>query len=132
MATKARDNKITRVILPALYNTPGLTINEIVDPERGKPVEALYFYQARGVDKDGNAVLDKDGQPVKPLIEQMDEPVRTGKRGRPAKRWKLTKATRDKMRKQEKRAQTKTAEAEGDAIVTVMENHDAAREAVAA
>jgi hypothetical protein len=36
------------------------------------------------------------------------------------------------MRKQEKRAQTKTAEAEGDAIVTVMENHDAAREAVAA
>jgi translation elongation factor P/translation initiation factor 5A len=84
MATKARDNKITRVILPALYNTPGLTIN---------------------------AVLDKDGQPVKPLIEQMDEPVRTGKRGRPAKRWKLTKATRDKMRKQEKRAQEKVAEA---------------------
>jgi hypothetical protein len=106
---KARDNKVTRVILPALYNTPGLTINEIVDPRTGKPVEALYFYQARGVDKDGNAVLDKDGQPVKPLIEQMDDVVRTGKPGRPAKRWKLTKATRDKMRKAEKRAQGRDA-----------------------
>jgi len=101
---KTRDNKITRVIIPALYDTPGLTINEIVDPRTNKPVEALYFYQARGLDKDGKPVLDKDGEPVTPLIEQMSEPVRTGKRGRPAKRWKLTKSTRDKVRKQRQRA----------------------------
>ena len=100
---KQRNNKITRIILPALLDTPGLTINEIVDPRTGKPVEALYFYEARGLDKDGNPRLDKDGNPVKPLIEQMDEPVRTGERGRPAKRWRLTKATRDRLNRQRKR-----------------------------
>ena len=84
---KARDNKITRLIVPALYDTPGLTINEVVDPATGKPVEALYFYDALKAN----------------VIEQMDEPVRTGKRGRPAKRWKLTKATRDRVRKQRQR-----------------------------
>lgn len=93
---KTRDNKITRLIIPALYDTPGLTINEIVDPRTGKPVEALYFYDAAKVE-------DAQGNPVKPLIEQMTEPVRTGKRGRPAKRWKLTKATRDRVRKQRQR-----------------------------
>lgn len=106
---KTRDNKITRLIIPALYDTPGLTINEIVDPKTGKPVEALYFYSARGLDKDGEPVLDKNGEPIKPLIEQMDEPVRTGKRGRPAKRWKLTKATRDRVRKQRQREAEKNA-----------------------
>lgn len=101
---KVRDNKINRLIIPALYDTPGLTINEVIDPNTGKPVEALYFYQALGFDKDGKPVLDKDGNPVPTLIEQMDEPVRTGRRGRPAKRWKLTKATRDKVRRQRQRA----------------------------
>ena len=95
---KTRDNKITRIILPALYETPGLTINEIVDPSTGKPVEALYFYDAAK----GEGTLEN---PVNPLIEQMAEPVRTGKRGRPAKRWKLTKGTRDRIRKQRKRAE---------------------------
>jgi hypothetical protein len=86
---KTRDNKVTRLIIPALYDTPGLTINEVVDSRTGKPVEALYFYDAL-----------KAG-----VIEQMDEPVRTGKRGRPARRWKLTKATRDRVRKQRQRAE---------------------------
>lgn len=104
MATKARDNKITRVILPALYENPGLTINDIVDPRTGKPVEALYFYDALK----GTGTLEN---PVGGVIEQMDEPVRTGKQGRPAKRYKLTKAQRDKMRRAQKRAQAKTAEA---------------------
>jgi hypothetical protein len=90
---KVRDNKITRLIVPALYDTPGLTINEVVDPNTGKPVEALYFYDAANPEKN-------DG---KPLIEQYADPVRTGKRGRPAKRWKLTKATRDRVRKQRQR-----------------------------
>lgn len=90
---KVRDNKITRLIIPALFETPGLTINEIVDPNTGKPVEALYFYE--GI---------KQG-----LIEQQAEPVRSGKRGRPAKRWKLTKSTRDKVRKAQKRAADKVA-----------------------
>jgi hypothetical protein len=101
---KVRDNKITRLIIPALYDTPGLTINEVIDPNTGNPVEALYFYEARGFDKDGNPHLDKDGQPVKPLIEVMPEPVRTGKRGRPANRWKLTKSVRDSERKRRQRA----------------------------
>jgi predicted ArsR family transcriptional regulator len=35
----------------------------------------------------------------------MDEPVRTGLRGRPAKRWKLTKNTRDKVRRQRAKAE---------------------------
>jgi hypothetical protein len=110
MATtrKPRNNKITRVILPALFETPGLTINEIVDPRTGKPVEALYFYAAA-------AVEDKDGNPLKPVIEQTGEDVRTGKQGRPAKRWKLTKSTRDRMVKQAKREAAKAAEASVEA-----------------
>lgn len=88
---KTRNNKITRLIVPALYDTPGLTINEVVDPRTNKPVEALYFYDA----------LEAG------IIEQMPEPVRTGNRGRPAKRWKLTKATRDRVRKQRKRDEAK-------------------------
>jgi hypothetical protein len=91
--SKPRDNKITRLIVPALYDTPGLTIKEIVDPKTGKPVEALYFYDAL-----------KAG-----VVEQMDEPVRTGLKGRPAKKWKLTKGTRDKVRKARQRAAEKTA-----------------------
>jgi hypothetical protein len=86
---KTRDNKITRLILPALFDTPGLSIKEIQDPRTGKPVEALYFYDA-----------ERAGQ-----IEKMDEPVRTGLRGRPAKRWKLTKNTRDKVRRQRAKAE---------------------------
>lgn len=86
---KTRDNKITRLIIPALYETPGLSIKEIVDPSTNKPVEALYFYDAL-----------RAGQ-----IEQYDEPVRTGLRGRPAKRWKLTKNQRDRTRRAMKRAQ---------------------------
>lgn len=92
---KTADNKITRLIVPALYDTPGLTINDIVDPNTGKPVEALYFYDAL-----------KAG-----VIEQLSEPVRTGKRGRPAKQWKLTKVTRDRVRKQRKRAEANAAKA---------------------
>src|SRR5688500_17717235 len=87
--SRARDNKITRLIIPALYDTPGLSIKEIVDPSTGKPVEALYFYDAL-----------RAGQ-----IEQYDEPVRTGLRGRPAKRWKLTKNQRDRTRRARKRAE---------------------------
>lgn len=94
-ARKTRDNKITRVIVPALYDTPGMTINEVVDERTGKPVEALYFYDALRAG----------------VIEQQSEPVRTGKRGRPAKRWKLTKATRDRVRKQRQREAAKQAEA---------------------
>lgn len=90
---RKRDNKITRLILPALYETPGLTINEIVDPATGKPVEALYFYDAANAEKQGG----------KALIEVMPEPVRTGNRGRPANRWKLTKSARDRIRKQRQR-----------------------------
>jgi hypothetical protein len=101
---KVRDNKITRLIIPALYDTPGLTINEVIDPKTESPVEALYFYEARGIDKDGNPKLDSQGNPVKPLIEQMNDDVRTGRRGRPAKRWKLTKATRDQVRRARQRA----------------------------
>ncbi len=94
--TRKRDNKITRVIVPALYaNKAGLPINDVIDPNTGKPVEALYFYDA-----------EKAG-----VIEKTNEPIRTGKRGRPAKVWKLTKATRDKLRKQEKRAEAKAAKA---------------------
>lgn len=115
MARKQRDNKTTRLILPALFETPGLTINEIVDPKTGRPVEALYFYEARGINQDGTPKLDKDDNPVKPLIEQMDEPVRTGKKGRPAKRWKLTKSTRDRMLKQRKRAEAQAREASVEA-----------------
>jgi hypothetical protein len=85
---KARTNKITRLIVPALYDTPGLTINEVIDPNTGKPVEALYFYDAETAG----------------VIEKLNEPVRSGKRGRPANRWKLTKGTRDKVRKQRQRA----------------------------
>lgn len=88
---RIRDNKITRVIVPALYDTPGLTINEIVDERTGNPVEALYFYDALRAG----------------TIVQMDEPIRTGKRGRPAKRWKLSKSTRDRVRKQRQREAAK-------------------------
>lgn len=88
---KTRDNKVTRLIVPALYDTPGLTINEIVDPKTNKPVEALYFYDALRAG----------------LIEQQSDPVRTGRRGRPAKRWKLTKGTRDRVRKQRQREAAK-------------------------
>lgn len=96
---KARDNKITRLILPALYDTPGLSIKEITDPRTNKPVEALYFYDAASPEKnDGRA-----------LIEQMNEDVRTGLRGRPAKRWKLTKNTRDRIRRQRQRAEKAAA-----------------------
>lgn len=99
MATtaKKRNNKTTRLILPALYDagSAGLTINEVVDPRTGNPVEALYFYDAANPEKN-------DG---KALIEQTSEPVRTGERGRPARRWKLTKSTRDRITKQRKRAQ---------------------------
>lgn len=91
---RTRDNKITRLILPALYETPGLTINEIVDPATSKPVEALYFYDA------ANPVKCPNG---KALIEVMPERVRTGNRGRPANRWKLTKSARDRIRKQRQR-----------------------------
>jgi hypothetical protein len=80
---KTADNKITRLIIPALFETPGLSIKEIQDPRTGKAVEALYFYDA-----------ERAGQ-----IEKYDEPVRTGKRGRPAKRWKLTKNQRDRTRR---------------------------------
>lgn len=81
------NSKIERLIVPALYETPGLTINEIVDPNTGKPVEALYFYEAL----------------AQGVIVQQAEPVRTGKRGRPAKRWNLAKGTRDRIRRQRKR-----------------------------
>lgn len=106
--SKTRDNKITRLIIPALYDTPGLTINEIKDPTTGKPVEALYFYMA--LDGGHKVKNKKTGEerfvalPGGQVIEQMPEPVRTGLRGRPAKRWKLTKATRDRVRKQRQRA----------------------------
>jgi hypothetical protein len=102
--SKTRDNKITRLILPALYDagSAGLTINEVVDPRTGKPVEALYFYDAANPEKN-------DG---KALIEQTTEPVRTGLRGRPARRWKLTKSTRDRITKQRKRAAAKVEQAE--------------------
>lgn len=106
--SKTRDNKFTRLILPALYETPGLTINEIVDPTTGKPVEALYFYQASGFTKKG-PILDSEGNPVKPLIEVMPEPVRTGKQGRPANRWKLTKSVRDAERKRRQRVAKESA-----------------------
>lgn len=92
--SKVRDNKITNLIIPALYETPGLSINEIVDPKTSKPVEALYFYDALRAG----------------VIEQYAEPVRTGKRGRPAKRWKLTKATRDRVRRQRQREAAKSVE----------------------
>ena len=92
--SRTRDNKITRVIIPALYETPGLTINEIVDDRTGKPVEALYFYAAADSEQNGG----------KAIIEKMPEPVRTGRRGRPANRWKLTKAVRDAERKRRQRA----------------------------
>lgn len=97
---RERKSKIERVILPALLDAgaKGLTIKEMVDPVTNKPVEALYIYQAaRG---EGES-LDT---PVKPLIEALPEPVRTGSRGRPARRWKLTKATRDRLNKAAKRA----------------------------
>lgn len=94
--TRKADNKITRLIIPALYETPGLTIKEIVDPRTNKPVEALYFYEAAR----GEGTLD---EPIKPLIERRED-VRTGERGRPAKRWYLTKAVRDAERKRRQRA----------------------------
>lgn len=90
-AKKTADNKITRLIVPVLYDKPGSTINDVIDPKTGKPVEALYFYDAL-----------KAG-----VIEQLSEVVKTGKRGRPAKQWKLTKATRDRVRKQRKREAAK-------------------------
>jgi hypothetical protein len=104
---RARNNKITRVILPALYDTPGLSIPEVIDPATGKSVEALYFYAAQA---GGVEVKNKKTGEVKfhafpegKLIEQYDEPVRTGKPGRPARRWKLTKNTRDRIRRQRAR-----------------------------
>lgn len=99
--SKQRDNKITRVILPALYDRPNTPIKEIVDPRTGKPVEALYFYDAANPEKNGGRAL----------IEQSNEDVRTGKQGRPAKRWKLTKATRDRIRRQRQREAAKSVEA---------------------
>lgn len=97
--TRKRDNKFTRLILPALYETPGLTINEIVDPRTGKPVEALYFYDAANPEKNGG----------KALIEVTGEPVKTGLRGRPANRWKLTKSVRDAERKRRQREAARNA-----------------------
>jgi hypothetical protein len=91
--SKTRDNKITRLILPALFDAPGSTIKDVIDPRTGKAVEALYFYDAQ-----------RAGQ-----IEQYDEPVRSGKRGRPAKRWKLTKNTRDKVRRARAKAEKAAA-----------------------
>lgn len=102
---RERKSKIERVILPALLaaGSEGLTIREMIDPKTGKQVEALYIYQAFGFDKDGQPLTDPQGNPIKPLIEPLPEPVRTGKRGRPARRWKLNKATRDRLNRQRKR-----------------------------
>ena len=85
--TRKPDNKIHRYILPALYEAPGTPAKQIVDPRTGKAVEALYFYEA-----------ERQG-----LIEKRGDDVKTGQRGRPARRWYLTKATRDRLRKQAKR-----------------------------
>ena len=85
---RKRDNKITRLIVPALYDAPGTPIKQIVDPNTNKPVEALYFYEALR----------------KGTLVQMEDDVRTGLRGRPAKRWKLSKSARDAERKRRQRA----------------------------
>lgn len=82
-----RTNKVTRVIVPYLYENPGAQINDVIDPDTGKPVEALYFYQ---------------GLRQKLIVQQPDD-VKSGLRGRPAKRWKLAKGERDRITKQRKR-----------------------------
>lgn len=86
--TRKPDNKITRLIIPALYEAPGTPAKEIIDPRTKKPVEALYFYEA-----------ERAG-----IIEKRGDDVKTGQRGRPARRWYLTRSQRDKTRKQRARA----------------------------
>lgn len=84
---KVRNRKVERFVLDHLFDNPGSPIKSIVDPQTGKPVEALYIYDAQ----------------TEGLIVALDEPVRTGRRGRPAKQWKLSKATRDRIRRQRQR-----------------------------
>lgn len=83
-----RKNKVTRLIVPFLYENPGATINDVIDPDTGSPVEALYFYQ---------------GLRQNLIVQQRDD-VKSGERGRPAKRWNLSKGERDRIRKQRNRA----------------------------
>lgn len=79
---KARNSKIENVVLPSLYDTPGQTIKEL-------DVQAIYVYTA----------LDEG------LVTRTNEPVRSGKRGRPANRFKLTDKARKRVARQRKQGQ---------------------------
>lgn len=83
-----RNSQIEKHVLPFLFDNPGATIAEV-------GVHPQYIYTAVA-----------DG-----LVKDASDDVKSGRRGRPAKRYKLT----DKARKQVKRDRAKAEQVEAPA-----------------